>query len=76
MISDKFTDIVLDDKDMEKIEGDIGAYNKKIPLDPHSKSTLRQKLIREYKEGLWESRDYIYGVDEGLDYKGDFINEK
>lgn len=73
----KFSDIVLDEQDLEEIERRIDheesvVYQGDMPA--RNKSILRQMLIKEMKEGIWANRDYVYGQDEGEPNKGDIQN--
>lgn len=74
MISQKFTDIKLDEADLAYIEAQLEEYNLRVyggDMDAHSRRVYRDMLTREFKENVWQQRDYTYGRDEGLDYKGD-----
>jgi hypothetical protein len=69
----RFTDIVLDESELAQIETEIETYNQKVyggTMEASSKRLLRQKLMQEYKEGVWANRDYVYGQDEGEPPKG------
>lgn len=55
----KFTDIILDENDMEQIEAMVEEKSQFLGLDAHSRSTYRQQLINEFREGIWSNRDYL-----------------
>lgn len=68
----RFTDIRLDESELALIEQRIREYDEKVyggTMGAHQKSTLRAKLTREYKEGVWDNRDYLE-ADEGEPPKG------
>lgn len=68
----KFSDITLSDEDMAEIERKIEEYNTNVyrgTMEPRTKRLLRQKLVREMKEGIWADRDYS-PADEGEAPKG------
>lgn len=67
-MTQKFTDIVLDEEELTQVESDIEAYSQKVyggAMEAHSKSILRQKYIQEYKQGLWDNQDFKAGYDDG-----------
>jgi hypothetical protein len=68
----KFSDIKLSEADLAEIEAKILEHSENVyggEMSSHSKATLRQKLIREMKEGIWSDRDYTE-ADEGEPPKG------
>ena len=63
----RYEDIELTDEQREEINAIVAARD---DLDAHNKQTLRLVLIKEYKQGIWSNRDYVYGQDEGEAPKG------
>jgi hypothetical protein len=76
MLAMKFSDIVLTDDELDSIQVELEALNQTyeaahgFAMSKGEKTLTRQRLIRDFKEGVWANRDYVYGQDEGEPPKG------
>lgn len=67
-MTQKFTDIVLDELELAQIEDLISKVEKaqyENSMPSHNKAILRDKLTKDFKEGIWSNRDVINGYDSG-----------
>jgi hypothetical protein len=66
----RFSDVVLTDAELDEIAVQLEDANKMyeaahgFPMSKGERTLTRQKLIRDFKEGIWANRDYVYGQDD------------
>lgn len=71
----KFSDIVLTEAELDEVQVAIEAadalYQEAhgFPMSKGERTLTRQRLIRDFKEGVWANRDYS-PADEGEAPKG------
>jgi hypothetical protein len=71
----RFSDIVLTDDELDGIATELEAANQVyeaahgFPMSKGERTLTRQRLIRDFKEGVWANRDYT-PADEGEAPKG------
>lgn len=72
----RFSDIVLTDAELDEVQVALEAASKEyeaahgFPMGKGERTITRQRLIRDFKEGIWANRDYSYGWDEGVGERG------
>jgi hypothetical protein len=60
----RFSDIVLTDDELDAIQVELEALNQKyeethgFPMSKGERTLTRQRLIREFKDGVWANRDW------------------
>jgi hypothetical protein len=68
----RFSDIVLTEAELDIITVELEAAsqtyqaNHGIPMSKGERTLTRKRLIKDFKEGVWANRDYVYGQDEGV----------